>query len=226
MKNMRNLPDVHNTDIADYSAMSHNVRPRVVNAKYNEAGLESRPHRLIADDLAVVYVLEVLFFESGTEGSIAITDEICRMWNGVDEEMLYEQATSNLRVADPYVFEPLDKVLAEIMGGVYDAENAPAPFMYMLSAKSKLNGAAYLTDVTLLNDIRSQIGDFYIIPSSIHEVLIVPLSMAGGTIDDLNSMVNEVNFTEVDVIEQLSDHIYLYDDNGISVPESVAAVVA
>ena len=53
-------------------------------------------------------------------------------------------------------------------------------------------------------------GDFYILPSSVHELLVIPRD-AGMEISELEKMVCEVNATQVSVEERLSDHVYAYD---------------
>ena len=53
-------------------------------------------------------------------------------------------------------------------------------------------------------------GDFYILPSSIHEVLIVPDNGEMG-LKDLEAMVKEVNATQVAPADKLTDSVYHYD---------------
>ena len=53
-------------------------------------------------------------------------------------------------------------------------------------------------------------GDFFILPSSIHEILIVP-DNGKMHVEDLQNMVKEVNMNEVDYIDQLTDSVYHYD---------------
>lgn len=74
-----------------------------------------------------------------------------------------------------------------------------------------MNGASLL----LQEDIRKQIGeclgsDYFVLPSSIHEVLILP---DNGMLEvpELNAMVKEVNETQVERQEQLSDKVQFCD---------------
>lgn len=53
-------------------------------------------------------------------------------------------------------------------------------------------------------------GDFYILPSSIHEILLVP-DNGDKAADDLRDMVREVNATQVSPEEKLTDNVYHYD---------------
>ena len=52
--------------------------------------------------------------------------------------------------------------------------------------------------------------DFYILPSSIHEVIILPKSK-GIAKEELDAMIQDINHTQVDTEEVLSDHSYLYE---------------
>ena len=52
--------------------------------------------------------------------------------------------------------------------------------------------------------------DFYILPSSIHEVIILPKSK-GIAKEELDAMIQDINHTQVDTEEVLSDHAYLYE---------------
>ena len=56
------------------------------------------------------------------------------------------------------------------------------------------------------NELRD---DFYILPSSIHEVIILPRRYSPAP-EELDQMIVEINETQVAVDEILSDHAYYY----------------
>ena len=90
--------------------------------------------------------------------------------------------------------------------------------MYILTNTRKQYGASTILYPGLLENISEQLGeDFYLIPSSIHEFIILPSSYSPST-SELNEMVNEINENELPEDEFLSDHIYLlpYDFKKIS----------
>ena len=67
----------------------------------------------------------------------------------------------------------------------------------------------------LQEDIMQKIGElmggnYYILPSSIHEVLVIPEN-AGLTTRELSDMVHEINQTEVAAVDRLSDKVQFYD---------------
>ena len=73
-----------------------------------------------------------------------------------------------------------------------------------------INGAAAILNDTARQEIAEKLGDFYVLPSSIHEVMIVPKS-TGRSLEELELMVRSVNSSEVEPDEVLSDHVYEYD---------------
>ena len=82
--------------------------------------------------------------------------------------------------------------------------------MYMLTNASRVRGAACILYDGLLKRLAGQMGaDLYIIPSSIHEVLLVP-ARNGIEKEDIDRMIQEVNNTVLEPEEFLSDHAYYF----------------
>jgi hypothetical protein len=75
-------------------------------------------------------------------------------------------------------------------------------------------GAAIMAFPCMLDEIRENIGDFIILPSSIHEIICLPLSM-GDNIEEYKNMVQFINATEIAPDEKLSDDVYIYDSEGL-----------
>ena len=85
--------------------------------------------------------------------------------------------------------------------------------MLVLTNDAKFNGANALLMGDLLERIHERTGeDFIILPSSIHEVIIIPdpdnLRMG---LDEMAEMVTEINNNEVEPEERLSNKVYRYD---------------
>lgn len=84
------------------------------------------------------------------------------------------------------------------------------PKMYVLTNQYKLNGAASMFYPDVLKDFAAEQGtDLIILPSSIHEVILIPME-EGMKPDDFKHMIREVNSEEVEASEILSDHAYVY----------------
>lgn len=85
------------------------------------------------------------------------------------------------------------------------------PFpIYVLSNQHRLNGSSCILYQHLLHDFARRIGsDFYILPSSVHEVLLIPADNQ-ISMSTLSSMVRDVNSSQLAREEILSDHVYYY----------------
>lgn len=89
--------------------------------------------------------------------------------------------------------------------------------LLVVTNKSRMYGAAAMLFNGVLEDISKRMGsDIVVLPSSIHEVLIVPITSMVAY-DVLLNMVREVNLTEVSVEERLTDSIYIWKDGHLSV---------
>ena len=195
------------------------IVPRLVNTSMNRHMLESRPHRNV-EDLSVTYCV-LLDNDGDAAASVPVTYQLMDAW-GLNADDLYDLALENQRIAEKSVFLSMKDVLKGFVSeesdtvDVMDGMDNDAPQIYILSNESKLNGAAAILDSTVMSRVIDQIGKrFYILPSSVHEVLIVP-DMDGIRKDALESMVKEVNSSVVSIEDQLSDHVYVYSpDEGL-----------
>ncbi|ADL05284.1 DUF5688 family protein [Lacrimispora saccharolytica] len=157
-----------------YDNIKDKLYVTLVNAEKNEKMLEDLPHKNY-EDLASVYRIQVMV-SPDNRGSIAIHNSHLKMF-GVDIDTLHEQAMTNMKQMLPYFFESLNEILAEMMGGlpeefmVLGAEISP---MWVLSNSEKMQGASYMLDDTVLQDISDRIGgNLIILPSSVHECIIL-----------------------------------------------------
>ena len=91
-----------------------------------------------------------------------------------------------------------------------EIEEPDGPQMYVLTNARKLHGANIMLYKEYLEIAAKKMnGDFYILPSSIHELLAVPVSTA--EIEELRQMVKEVNDNEVAPEEILGYEVYRYN---------------
>ena len=85
--------------------------------------------------------------------------------------------------------------------------------MYVLTNRQKMYGAACMLYPGLLRDFAAKIKqDFYILPSSVHEVILVP-ACVDATGESLKEIVTDINRTQVSDGEVLSDSVYYYSRN-------------
>ena len=115
-----------------------------------------------------------------------------------------------------YELRDMSDVLIELMAGV-PCNSMKEEFeymvpMYVLSNKSKLNGSGCIFYHNLLHNLCEKLEcDLYILPSSIHEVILLLDDEYVQSSEELREMVRETNRMVVDQEEVLSDHIYHYD---------------
>ena len=82
--------------------------------------------------------------------------------------------------------------------------------MYVLSNSSKVFGAASILYPDVLKNFAEKLDrDLYILPSSVHEVILLP-KRSETEWETLQEMVKEVNATQLEEVEILSDSVYSY----------------
>lgn len=211
---LNSRPDFDIDSFKDYSKMKETLTMEVVSAERNAALLETVPHRIM-EDMAVVYRFEVN--TTTTErGSILVTNQMLDQY-GITAEQLHADALIHAPEVKPIVIEGMAQVLAKQMG-VEDLEmlglNIPPEQeqIFVASVEGNVHGAGVIAYQDFMEKASERVGgeSFFILPSSIHEILIVP---DNGLMDlqHLESMVREVNATTVDPADKLTDNVYHYD---------------
>lgn len=102
------------------------------------------------------------------------------------------------------------EMMAEMWG--VDIDSLPAePAQAIVTNKERMFGAINIYNEDCIKQVQEILGtkNFYVLPSSIHEVICVPTE--GIEIDDLLTMVTEVNQTQVREEERLGDFVLYYD---------------
>lgn len=185
---------------------------KVVNYRSNEKLLEQVPHKRILDLAVVFYCL--LDNEYGRSATALIYNNNLKNWN-VTIDDVYKAALKNtpdlLHSKISSMAALFEKCGVNVDGKEVDLKDYVPSDMYVLTNESKLNGAACILYENVLYDFAQKLGaDLYILPSSVHEVILLPkLSMFEK--DELVNMVKEVNTEGVAADEVLSDHVYEYN---------------
>lgn len=185
---------------------------KVVNYRSNEKLLEQVPHKRILDLAVVFYCL--LDNEYGRSATALIYNNNLKNWN-VTIDDVYKAALKNtpdlLHSKISSMAALFEKCGVNVYGEEVDLKDYVPSDMYVLTNESKLNGAACILYENVLYDFAQKLGaDLYILPSSVHEVILLPkLSMFEK--DELVNMVKEVNTEGVAADEVLSDHVYEYN---------------
>ena len=195
----------------DYQQVKYKIIYKLINYEKNQKLLADIPHFKFLD-LAVVFCCFLSDTPHGN-ATILIHNHHIDIWH-TTADVLYELAIKNTPILLPYENVSMESVLAS-MGNAMQitVPDFPVglPMMYVLSNKAKLYGAAAILYPDVLAAFaKSQNSDLYIIPSSIHEVLLFRKNEHTSSLD-LNQMINEVNASHVLPEEILSDHVYCFE---------------
>ncbi len=194
----------------NYENIREKIVYKLINTDMNKELLQQIPH-MAFHDLSIVFQVVLTEGDFG-HASILIRNENLAIWN-VSLDELYEDARNNTPTLYKYEINDLEDLLKEFVPT--DETVRTHVSMLVLSNKNKLNGAACLLYPDLLKQISDAMdSNMYILPSSVHEVLLLPTDEADAFKNEhLKNMVREVNDTQVEEEELLSYSIYYYDRN-------------
>lgn len=209
----------------DYEKCKKNISYKLINYEKNKELLQDVPH-IVYLDLAIVFYCLISNIEgrlkalSGSDtSSILIRKSHMEHW-GVTVNDLFDVASVNTPKLLESEIRNLTDIVKELMEDsehkscfeddeefLEDSRRYP---MYVLTNKIKLFGACCILYKNLLGEFASKLqSDLYIIPSSVHEVLLVPKTIECDS-EYLTDLVKQVNSSELDTEEILSDHVYYY----------------
>ncbi len=177
----------------------------VINTEGNQERLKEVPHREFLD-LSVVYRM-IISTEENRIRSVLLTTELAEKFGKTEQELFDIAMKNTAKLFPPYV-EELSRFL-QTKGGI------SSPFlgeskMYLLTNKNNFYGASCLLYTDLFQEIaEKENDDLYILPSSTMEVLALPVNVM--SLQNLESMVFDINMTAVDLEDRLSNCVYKYD---------------
>ena len=201
-------------DILDMEKTKDKLAVKVINYNKNKEFLKNCPYVRVLDLAVIFYVV----LEAKPDGlaTVVITNEYMKAWDITCKE-LYDMAMESTKRVLPARFSTMIDMLISlsvdddmakelrIMGS--EAEKC----MYVLTNKYRNCGAACMLYNGTLDMIGDILGtDFYVLPSSIHEVIIVPY-YEGSDSEELDRIIKDVNETLVDDEEFLGSSSYYYD---------------
>lgn len=207
----------------DYDKAKKQIAFKLINFEKNRKLLQEIPHRTFCN-LAVVFYYAVNEPPFWGKASILITHAHLKYWK-IEEEELYRNAMKNTPVLFPAGIENIENVMFGLLKKEIVCEELMQDFlvqvkremetekipMYVLTNQQKVHGAACMIYPDVIKNFAKEIEkDLYILPSSIHEVILLPFDM-NITAESLISMVTEINHTHVDECEVLTDTVYYYN---------------
>ncbi|MCH5269699.1 MAG: hypothetical protein J1E83_03030 [Lachnospiraceae bacterium] len=203
----------------DYSAVKGRIFIKVIHYDKNKEMLEEVPYIRFMDLAVVCYYAYINDFLG--KGSIQIETGHLDRW-GISEEELFAAAKSNTQNKLGVEIKGMDEILLEMLsenGEEIDQEDLKSMLqhsekevpMYIMTLKGRYFGAACIFYEEMLAAFGRQCQkSFYILPSSIHELILVPDSGREKP-EALRRMVQEVNAGHVAPEERLSDNVYYYN---------------
>lgn len=206
-------------ELLDFSNVRDKVAFKLIQREKNKELLKDVPYFEFLD-LAVVFYL-ILDEHRGGQMTALIHNSHIEPW-GVEKEELYRLAMRNTPILLQSEIKTTKEIMCDILKGhleelemeemvddllVFDSQKPP---LYVLSNRKQLNGAGcILYDGCLKDFADSQNSDIVILPSSLHETILVP---DDGNLDygELQKTVGQINESEVPKEDVLSDRIYKY----------------
>lgn len=203
-------------NLQEFENIRGRVIYRLVNYEKNKEILEDCPHIRLYD-LAVTFRWVARIDDVGVSTSL-ITNKQVKEW-GVSVNDLVLAARQNTPRLFPAQIIDMEEMLAGMVSFILYPSDIP---MYILTNKQELNGASALLYGDVLKDFANKKGaDMYILPSSIHEVIMVPADRINDP-TKLLSMVHDANTTVVSIGDVLSDSVYYYDRKTDHITEIVS----
>lgn len=213
------------TQFTDWDNVKSKVCFKLINTEANKKLLEEIPS-ISYLDLSIVFYVKVEVEGITDFSSILIRNAHAKRW-GVNAIELFEIAKNNTKKLLGVKIQNIGEIMANIIGqpelvGESIEEITETP-MWILTNKSSINGSSLILYPEILEKISEKLGDeYYIIPSSIHEVLCVPSTSdemdANAYSAHITSLIEEVNNNALSPEEKLSDTLYKYNrlDNSTS----------
>ncbi len=221
------LPYLDSQILSSYEEIKDHIVYKLINTKANSILLSHLPHVSFHDMSMVCYLL----MEQRSKGYVTalIHKDHLKTWE-ISQEELFSKAFSNTPRLLPPAIRPMSDVLKQLaqeaLGEEYSEETLDSlleaaeenrleqspvfPILYVLSNPAGVNGAACMAYPNVIKDFAAHLEqDIIILPSSIHEVLLVADS-GNYDYEELSRLVTEINQTEVSKEDQLSNQIYRY----------------
>ena len=186
---------------------------KLVNYERNKERLKNMIYKTIGD--LAIELRVIIEYAGDGYASTNVTDSI------LDEMGLSKEEAMQIAIDNGKGDVTLQDMLSLLfdmgvdMGVDIDNTDYLEAPMYVLSNKRKLNGAVAMLYSEYLDKVCDKFDsdNVYIIPSSIHEVIVV--NAKGINPSDINSIIAEVNNTTVKPDEILSYKLYEYKKGGL-----------
>ena len=207
----KNIMDVFKTeDFYDFDKMKEKIVLKVINTERNLDLLEQVPY-LDMEGLGLSVVFYVSLMTGEQSAGILIKNEHLKLWEKTVSD-LTSLAEINTNRMHAFTIKSMNEVLSGMFGFEEDLIPEDVPALYVLTDENKTFGASqlYLKD-KIREFAKKNNCDVYILPSSVHELLLLRADFPNLEPSYLKKMVYEVNATEVSEEDFLFDGAYKFE---------------
>lgn len=206
---LKNVKRIHEDQLmGSWESAKGRIVVELVKEAWNRELLEKLPYRAFLD-LAVIYRLKMWECKSG-DAVQTVTNKMMEHWK-ITEEELYEAALANLQKEEFEIiggYQAVQDMIEELIDVKEESEFHE--WMYIFTNRSRIKGAAAMLRTDLLDRFaKAQESDLIILPSSVHEVILLP-TMDDEDAAELRRIVQDINEKEVQEEERLSDEVYYF----------------
>ncbi len=187
---------------------------RLLDVRSNRSYMMDRPY--IDAGNGLVMVVQVNAEETiMSEWIITVNNTLLESIGCSREELLTAALSNTIRLEPPVMLRLRDFVFSDEQQNLFEeydeSVKTDSESAYMLTNKSRFKGAAVLFYPGVMAKTADILGcGYYILPSSMHELIIIPDSM-GMSIRAMTEMLHHGNEAYVDEEEFLSDRVFHYD---------------
>lgn len=210
----------------DWENVKENCQLKAVPLSGNQEYLKTIPH-LSQGDFAAICQINLGDTDKGRM-SVTISEDLMKHM-GIDQKTMFDTAVHNMtEQREPHIGHIFEIMMGLTAGGnafgtdsfKNDLQKLPSSEalegmetpMYVVTTADSFNGSALLFCPKIMDQVAEKYpGGFYVLPSSLHEFMIIPKYDGAPDLECLNDMVREINAAEVAPEDRLSDHVHEYD---------------
>ena len=204
--------------VNEFDFVKDKIIYKLINTEYNHEFLKDVPHRDWMN-LSIIYKIDLGEYGDHT-ASINVTNNLLKIWNTTEEE-LFALAKVNTPKRRKLCIKGLFYVVENMISNFSDTEinesfinecRQRCEDMLVVTNEVMIEGAVSILYEETLEELKQRIGNrFYVIPSSVHEMLVIGEEDREGMKLFINEMIKDVNDSKVAYIEILSNNAYFYN---------------
>lgn len=189
-----------------YDSIKDLLEVNAISEKYNRDVLAGTKYRVLGD-IAIVY------FINADNRDLGEVMKVIPVLNAISIKQIENDALLNSMTRNPAVIKSMDSEIESIIGTQIPKDEATS-MMYIASVPSKKFGACVLAYPGFFEQAAATVdGSYYVIPSSVHELILVKDS-GNLSDDDINKFKSDIKLVNKTILardEILSDNLYHYD---------------